>query len=203
MAYQKLLSQIMGHSSVRLNSKHSQSFGTFSMWLQALTFLKLTVPLNVLFELQNIFSTKMMCFWHCSYTEHLPSLNWKLAQQNWPTEESSDNPPCPPPPKSLVPKLVDKPSLDTRHNAYRHLQQIYYNHHGARHLPNMSPGDPVLVKLDGHKGWKQSGEIIKPVAKRYPIYWKPRKALFSDAIGETFAHYMWMTTIHRCHFQGL
>ena len=53
-------------------------------------------------------------------------------------------------PKSLVPKLVDKPSLDTHHDAYRHLQQIYYNRHGARHLPNMSPGDPVLVKLDGH-----------------------------------------------------
>ena len=30
----------------------------------------------------------------------------------------------------------------------------------------MSPGDPVLVKLDGHQGWKQRGEIIKPVAKR-------------------------------------
>ncbi|KAK3758206.1 hypothetical protein RRG08_019679 [Elysia crispata] len=63
-------------------------------------------------------------------------------------------------------KLVDKPSLDTRHDAYRHRQQIYYNHLGARHLPNMPPGDPVLVKLDGHKGWKQRGEIIKPVAKR-------------------------------------
>ncbi|KAK3795955.1 hypothetical protein RRG08_042949 [Elysia crispata] len=68
----------------------------------------------------------------------------------------------PAPPKSLVPKLVDKPSLDTRHDAYRHRQQIYYNHHGARHLPNMSPGDPVLVKLDGHKAPTSSTAVPAP-----------------------------------------
>ena len=201
MAYQKLLSQIMGHNSAHLNSKRSQIFGTFSMWLQALTFLKLTALRSELFELQNTFSTKMICFWHCSYNEHLPSLNWKLAWQNWPTEESSEQPSLRPQNPSYQSWWTNHPSIPTTTHTVTvnnstiivMVRDIFW----TCLLVTLSLLNSTDTKV-GNREEKSSNQL-----QNDPIYWKRRKALFSVAIGETFAHYMWMTTIHRCHFQGL
>nr|KAG5689645.1 hypothetical protein BaRGS_029884 [Batillaria attramentaria] len=60
-----------------------------------------------------------------------------------------------------------KPLLRERDQGFKQKQKFYYDrHHGAQPLSELSPGDPVLVKLDGQKGWKLPAEVIGKCAPR-------------------------------------
>ena len=49
-------------------------------------------------------------------------------------------------------------------------------HHGAKPLPLLLPGDPVAVRLDGEKGWKQLATVVESCAPRSYILRTPEGA---------------------------
>lgn len=81
----------------------------------------------------------------------------------------------PVPPETLMPSAVHPNIVQERDENYKRTTRGYYNK-GARHLPELSPGDPVLIKEDGQKDWKRPGEVIGECA--------PRSYLVKTADGE-------------------
>ena len=70
-------------------------------------------------------------------------------------------------PSTLQPRNVNGEQLRERDSAFKAKQKFYYDRHrGAQPLPELSPGDPVLVKLDEQKGWKLPAEVIGKCAPR-------------------------------------
>ena len=53
----------------------------------------------------------------------------------------------------------------------------YDRRHGVQPLPELSPGDPVLIKTDGEKGWKLTGEVVRKCAPRSFLVQTPRRHL--------------------------
>ena len=53
-------------------------------------------------------------------------------------------------------------------SAKQRFKQYYDDRHGARNLPVLPQGEPVLVKLDNEKKWTKQGDIVQsdPVANR-------------------------------------
>ena len=56
----------------------------------------------------------------------------------------------------------------------RRQKEDYNRRHGVQPLPELSPGDPVLVKMDGEKGWKLPGEVVRKCAPRSFLVLTPR-----------------------------
>ena len=70
-------------------------------------------------------------------------------------------------PKTLKPRTVKPSTVQTLSNAAKVKQKRYYDQrHGVRHLPELSPGAPVLIKCDGEKGWKLPGRVVESCAPR-------------------------------------
>ena len=46
----------------------------------------------------------------------------------------------------------------------RRQKEDYDRRHGVQPLPELGPGDPVLIKMNGEKGWKLPGEVVRKCA---------------------------------------
>jgi len=71
-------------------------------------------------------------------------------------------------PSKLTPNhTFTRDDLQSRDSVLKQRQKMAYDqHHGVQPLPSLQPGDPVVIKSDGEKGWKQEAEIIKLCAPR-------------------------------------
>ena len=70
-------------------------------------------------------------------------------------------------PRTLAPRTVNQDKVRERDEALKQRQKINFDrHHGARSLPELQPGDAVLVKCDGEKGWSQPAMVREKCAPR-------------------------------------
>jgi transposase InsO family protein len=75
--------------------------------------------------------------------------------------------PLPALPKTLEPQTLNTQDVRMRDNRAKSRQKESYDRrHGAQALPPLHPGDPVLVKKDGEKGWKEPATVLEEVAPR-------------------------------------
>lgn len=77
-------------------------------------------------------------------------------------------------PANLEPQHDRKALIQHRDQQYKHRNKKNYDrHHGARKLPRLQPGDPVLQKLDHEKKWGNPAVIVKEFAPRSYIIKTP------------------------------
>ena len=70
-------------------------------------------------------------------------------------------------PSALKPRAVQQDKVRELDAKFKARQKAGYDRrHGVRSLPNLQPGEPVLVKLDGQKGWRQPAVVKDIVAPR-------------------------------------
>ncbi|KAL8580396.1 hypothetical protein ACOMHN_020873 [Nucella lapillus] len=70
-------------------------------------------------------------------------------------------------PKTLTPHTVDPETVRERDVAAKQKQKQHHDQHtGSQYLPELRPGDPVLIKCNGEKTWQQPGEVVKKSAPR-------------------------------------
>ena len=70
-------------------------------------------------------------------------------------------------PRNLNPQMVNRKALHQRDAAAKQRQKHYFdNRTGARELPELKPGDPVLIKRDDQKGWKVEARVLRKCAPR-------------------------------------
>ena len=70
-------------------------------------------------------------------------------------------------PSTLQPWVISHKVLRERDVVLKRRQKEDYDRrHGVQPLPELSPGDPVLIKTDGEKGWKLPGEVVRKCAQR-------------------------------------
>ena len=62
----------------------------------------------------------------------------------------------------------------------RRQKDDYDRRHGVQPLLELSPGDPVLIKTDGEKGWKLPGEVVRKCAPRSFLVQTPRGHLLRN-----------------------
>ncbi|GFO25113.1 Pol polyprotein [Plakobranchus ocellatus] len=70
----------------------------------------------------------------------------------------------------MIPKLLLSNGMNHKQLKYKDerakvSQKRYFDQH-SHPQPSLHPGDPVLIKLDGEKGWKQPGVIMNECAPR-------------------------------------
>lgn len=77
-------------------------------------------------------------------------------------------------PSQLSPRTMDRDVLEQRDQAFKDRQKhTFDNHHGARPLPPLNPGDPVLIKLEGEEKWQKPAEVVESDAPRSYIVKTP------------------------------
>lgn len=81
----------------------------------------------------------------------------------------------PVPPQTLMPYAVNPETVRKRDERQKDATKAYYDL-GAQQLPQLYPGDPVLIKEDGRSGWKRQGKIVQQCA--------PRSYILQTAEGE-------------------
>ena len=70
-------------------------------------------------------------------------------------------------PGTLSPRTISRDDIQERNEALKRRQkQNYDHHHGVHRLSEVQPGDPVLIKCEGEKGWKQSATVRGMCAPR-------------------------------------
>ena len=70
----------------------------------------------------------------------------------------------PVPSSTLEPHWPDRDTILERDKQYKFRASKYYDkQQGAKPLPKLQPGEPVLIKTDDQKGWKEKG-IVKAEA---------------------------------------
>ena len=70
-------------------------------------------------------------------------------------------------PKKLEPHTVNPQTVRDRDSAAKEKQKVYYDkHHGVELLPELHPGDSVLLKKDNEKEWRKPAKVIRQVAPR-------------------------------------
>ena len=63
--------------------------------------------------------------------------------------------------ENLVPRWPDTDLIRRRDAEAKEQQAFYFNRrHGVRDLPQLRPGDNVLLKLDGEKTWKGPASVV-------------------------------------------
>ena len=78
-------------------------------------------------------------------------------------------------PRNLIPRLCDHEKLKERDEEWKEKQRRWFDsHHGTKPLPELQPDNPVLVKLDGEKGWQTPARVINKCAPRSYIVETPR-----------------------------
>ena len=70
--------------------------------------------------------------------------------------------------KTLTPRFIDAPTVTDRDIAAKEKQKLFYDRrHGAQPLSTLQPGDPVLVRSDEGRKWRQEpAEVVSQVAPR-------------------------------------
>ena len=70
-------------------------------------------------------------------------------------------------PPTLRPRIISHKEMRKRDEVMKRRQKESYDRrHRMQPLPELSTGDPVLVKTDGEKGWKLPGEVVRKCATR-------------------------------------
>ena len=65
-------------------------------------------------------------------------------------------------PSTLQPRVISHKEVRERDAVMKRRQKEDYDRrHGVQPLPELSPGDPVLIKTDGEKGWNLPGEVVR------------------------------------------
>ena len=78
-------------------------------------------------------------------------------------------------PSTLQPRVISHKEVRARDAVIKRRQKEDYDRrHGVQPLPELSPGDPVLIKTDGEKGWKFPGEVVRKCAPRSFLVQTPR-----------------------------
>ncbi len=78
-------------------------------------------------------------------------------------------------PSTLQPRVISHKEVRERDAVMKRRQKEDYDRrHGVQPLPELSPGDPVLIKTDGEKGWKLPGEVVRKCAPRSFLVQTPR-----------------------------
>ena len=68
-------------------------------------------------------------------------------------------------PSALKPRAVQQDKVRALDAKFKARQKAGYDRrHGVKSLPDLQPGEPVLVKLDGQKGWRQPAVVKDIVA---------------------------------------
>ena len=71
-------------------------------------------------------------------------------------------------PSTLKPLIVSHKERHERDGVMKRRQKESYDHrHGVQPVAKLSPGDPVLIKTDGEKGWKlpEVGEVVRKLMR--------------------------------------
>lgn len=68
-------------------------------------------------------------------------------------------------PCNLKQTLVDRDCVQKRDIKAKQYQRDYHDQH-SRSLPELAPGDKVLIKDDGEKGWRRPGSVVSQCAPR-------------------------------------
>ena len=64
-------------------------------------------------------------------------------------------------PSMLMPHTINYDRVwECDHAFKQHQKQCFDHHHGTWPLPELHPGDPVLLKRDGKKEWKWPAEVV-------------------------------------------
>ena len=75
----------------------------------------------------------------------------------------------------LQPRIISHKEVRERDAGMKRRQKEDYDRrHGVQPLPELSPGDPVLIKTDGEKGWKLPGEVVRKRAPHSFLVQTPR-----------------------------
>ena len=70
-------------------------------------------------------------------------------------------------PRQLDMPVVDEQQLRKLDSAFKKKQKLNHDRHrGAKSLPDLKPGDPVMIKLDGEKSWLKPGRVRETCAPR-------------------------------------
>ena len=97
-------------------------------------------------------------------------------------------------PQTLSPRPVNHDLIRNRDMANKALQKKYFDRKTC-HLPDLEPGDQVLLKKgEGEKGWNQPGEVVGQCAPRSYIISTPDGQLRRNR-----KHLMLQKTPHKNH----
>ena len=100
-------------------------------------------------------------------------------------------------PQTLSPRPVNHDLIRNRDMANKVLQKKYFDRKTC-HLPDLEPGDQVLLKKgEGEKGWNQPGEVVGQCAPRPYIISTPDGQLRRNR-----KHLMLQKTPHKNHPEG-
>ncbi|KAK3757443.1 hypothetical protein RRG08_038798 [Elysia crispata] len=100
-------------------------------------------------------------------------------------------------PQTLSPRPVNHDLIPNRNMANKALQKKYFDRKTC-HLPDLEPGDQVLLKKEeGGKGWNQPGKVVRQCAPRSYIVSTPDGQLRRNR-----KHLMLQKTQHKNHPEG-
>jgi len=68
-------------------------------------------------------------------------------------------------PSTLLPRTVNPKTVQSRDTDYKLKAKAYFDR-DAHHLPELCPGDPVLMKGNEDKAWQRPGVVVKQCAPR-------------------------------------
>ena len=96
-------------------------------------------------------------------------------------------------PSTLQPRVISHKEVRERDAGMKRRQKEDYDRrHRMQPLPELSPGDPVLIKMDGEKGWKLPGEVVRKCAPRYgrKLQWL-KNCISSSSKVHKIKHKLW------------
>ena len=174
MAFQRRLFQTTVPSSPRLSSVLLQIGGTLAMSPAAPIIRKAMVTVNgALKTVKEILRQDDIFLALLSYrSTPIPDLGASPAMGR------KLRTTMPSLPSTLQPRFISHKEVQEREAVMKQCQKEDYDRrHRMQPLPELSPGDPVLIKMDGEKGWKLPGEVVRKCAPRSFLVQTPRDHL--------------------------